>query len=106
MSVHDPHPAAAPAITALNTLAHWTPANAGELARILQAIHAYGQPSIITALHDALDHLTETLPDITDLTDDQRELTDTWISRASERLGFISEALDAARLATGTEWPR
>ena len=100
------HPAAVPAIHSLDTLARWTPANADELARILESIHAYEQPNIITALHNTLDHLTETLPDIPDLTDDQRELTDTWLTRAAERLGFISEALDAARLATGAEWPR
>lgn len=102
----DTHPAATPAIASLNTLARWTPANAGELARILAALHQYDANTVVSALHDTLEHLADTLPRIPDLTAQQRELAATWLGRAAERLGFTSEALDQARLATGAEWTR
>lgn len=100
------HPAAAPAIRALADLDAWTPADAEQLAQAIAALYQYGQPNVITALYDLLDRLAETLPQIPDLTAEQRELTATWLGRAGERLGFISEALDQARLATGAEWTR
>lgn len=95
------HPAAAPAITALNALARWTPADAGELAQTIGALYRYGEDNVVSALHDALDHLVETLPQIPDLTTQQRELAATWLTRAAERLMPVGEALDHARLATG-----
>jgi hypothetical protein len=95
------HPAAAPAIDALNDLDAWTPANADELAQAIAALYQYGEDNVITALYGVLDRLAESLDRVPDLTAQQRELAATWLGRAAGRLGFISEALDQARLATG-----
>ena len=107
MTARDPHPAAAPAITALNTLAHWTPANAGELARILEAIHAYGQQSIISELLTALDNLARASFGLPGLNPEQSRQISEYLTAAT---GIISGAahdfIDRAREAIGAEWPR
>lgn len=97
-----PHPAAAPALRALTDLAAWQPANADDLARLLQAMHD-GLTGILDTQAEALANWathaqTERWPDAEEVAG--------WIEQAVSYIGSASESLDRAREATGAEWPR
>ena len=103
----DLHPAAAPAINALNALANWTPASADELARILEAVHAYGQQSIISELLEALDNLASAAFGLPGLNPEQSRQISQYLTAAGEIIsGAACDFIGRAREATGTEWPR
>jgi hypothetical protein len=92
------HPAAAVAIAALTDLATWTPANAGELARILDAVHDHGQHSIVSALLDVLDNLASASFGLDGLTPDQSRLISGHLVRAGQAIGgAASDWIDRAR---------
>lgn len=105
----DPHPTLAPAVRALRDATRGdeaTPCSAEDLASRLESLHNLTDPdTVFTALADVLDRLAESLPQVPDLTDEQRDLIGTWLERAGERLPMVTECLDHARLATG-KWER
>lgn len=101
------HPAAAPALRALSDLAAWQPANADELGRMLQSLHAYGQDSIIAALLTLLDNLAAASFGLPGVTPEQSRLIAGPLRAAGEIIsGAACDYLDRAREATGTERPR
>lgn len=101
------HTAAAPAIRALTDLAAWQPANADELGRMLQALHAYGQDSIIAQLLTLLDNLAGAAFGLQGVTPEQSRLIAGPLRAAGEHIsGAACDFIDRAREATGTEWPR
>lgn len=53
------HPAVAPVIEALRTLAAYEPTSAIDLADVLASLHGYGFDNVIDALADVFDHLGE-----------------------------------------------
>ncbi|HZP54627.1 hypothetical protein [Actinocrinis sp.] len=107
MTARDPHPAAIPAIHALGTLARWTPANATELARILESIHAYGQQSIISELLETLDNLASAAFGLEGLTPEQSRIIGQHLELAGSTIsGAAHDWIDRARADTGAEWPR
>ena len=101
------HTAAQPAIRALSDLANWQPANAHELGRMLEALHAYGQDSIIAALLTLLDNLAAAGFGLPGVTPEQSRLIAGPLRAAGEHISAAAcDYLDRAREATGTEWPR
>jgi ABC-type transporter Mla subunit MlaD len=53
------HPAVAPVIEALRTLAAYEPTSAIDLADVLANLHGHGFDNVIDALADVFDHLGE-----------------------------------------------
>lgn len=101
------HSAAQPAIRALTDLAAWQPANADELGRMLQALHAYGQDSITAQLLTLLDNLAGASFGLEGVTPEQSRLIAGPLRAAGEHISAAAcDYLDRAREATGVEWPR
>lgn len=101
------HTAAQPAIRALSDLANWQPANADELGRMLEALHAYGQDSIIAQLLTLLDNLAAAAFGLQGVTPEQSRLIADNLERAGATIsGAAHDYLDRARADTGVEWHR
>lgn len=101
------HTAAQPALRALADLANWQPANADELGRMLEALHAYGQDSIIAQLLTLLDNLAAAAFGLEGVTPEQSRLIADNLERAGAAIsGAAHDYLDRARADTGVEWPR
>lgn len=101
------HPLADAAIRALTDLAAWTPANADELARVLESVHAVNRKSIITVLDAALGNLAAAAFGLDGLTPEQSHTVSTHLETAAEHIsGAACDWIDRAREATGVEWAR
>lgn len=101
------HTAAAPAIRALADLAAWQPANAHELGRMLEALHAYGQDSIIAQLLTLLGNLAGHAFGLAGVTPERSRLIADNLERAGAAIsGAACDYLDRARADTEVEWPR
>jgi len=101
------HPTAAPAISALDNLANWTPANADELARVLQAVHNHSEHTIISALLDVLDNLATASFGMQGVNPEQARLIAGHLERAGQGIAAAAaDWIDRAREATGAEYFR
>ena len=101
------HPAAAPAIAALTSLANYQATSPADTAALLDSIHRYGHDSVIAKLLEALDAINSNLYATPGLPEAAARRISGHLNTAAEHIsGAACDWIDRAREATGTEWPR